>query len=166
MADLEKIEKFMQLVRQYGFGKFEIKTDEMSFKFEDVPEPVSLQPAPHAPVRPTFSSVGGGASMVPTTPATSAKQESNSAPVKESSANYKEIRSPFVGTFYASPNPGSAPFAAIGQPVRKGDTLCIVEAMKLMNEIESEYNGVLREVLIDNESPIEYDQVLFRVEIL
>jgi acetyl-CoA carboxylase biotin carboxyl carrier protein len=71
------------------------------------------------------------------------------------------VRSPFVGTYYASSSPGSDPFVTVGKAVRKGDPLCIVEAMKLMNEIEAERDGVIAEILVQNEQPVEYDQVLF-----
>jgi acetyl-CoA carboxylase biotin carboxyl carrier protein len=69
-----------------------------------------------------------------------------------------------VGTFYSSPEPGSPAFAAVGQRVTKGQVVCIIEAMKIMNEIESEFDGVVREVLADNAHPVEYGQVLFRVD--
>ena len=71
------------------------------------------------------------------------------------------ILSPFVGTFYRAPAPDAAPFADIGQRVTKGQTLCIVEAMKLMNEIESEVDGVVREILVENAQPVEFGQELF-----
>jgi acetyl-CoA carboxylase biotin carboxyl carrier protein len=79
-------------------------------------------------------------------------------------SNLKQIKSPMVGTFYRSPAPGSEPFAEIGQSVAVGQTVCIVEAMKLMNEIGSDFNGVIRRVLTENGQPVEYGQPLFLVE--
>lgn len=79
-------------------------------------------------------------------------------------SNLKQIKSPMVGTFYRSPAPGSEPFTEVGQPVAVGQTVCIVEAMKLMNEIGSDYNGVIRRVLTENGQPVEYGQPLFLVE--
>ncbi len=79
-------------------------------------------------------------------------------------SNLKQIKSPMVGTFYRSPAPGSEPFTEIGQPVTVGQTVCIVEAMKLMNEIGSDYNGVIRRVLTENGQPVEYGQPLFLIE--
>jgi acetyl-CoA carboxylase biotin carboxyl carrier protein len=76
----------------------------------------------------------------------------------------KEVRSPMVGTFYAQPEPGAEPYVRIGTRVTSGQTVCIIEAMKIMNEIEAEVTGVVREVLVDDASPVEYGQVLFRVD--
>ena len=77
---------------------------------------------------------------------------------------HREVRSPFVGTFYRSSSPGAEPFVQPGKVVQKGDTLCIVEAMKLMNEIEAECSGTVVDVLVENEQPVEYNQVLFRIK--
>jgi acetyl-CoA carboxylase biotin carboxyl carrier protein len=76
----------------------------------------------------------------------------------------KEIKSPMVGTFYASPEPGAEPYIRVGQRVTTGQTVCIVEAMKIMNEIEAELSGVIREVCVEDATPVEYGQVLFRVD--
>ena len=78
-------------------------------------------------------------------------------------SNFKEITSPFVGTFYASSSPDSDPFAKIGDKISQGQVLCIVEAMKIMNEIESEVTGEIVEICVDNETYVEFGQVLFRV---
>jgi acetyl-CoA carboxylase biotin carboxyl carrier protein len=75
-----------------------------------------------------------------------------------------EVKSPMVGTFYGSPEPGSKPYVSEGSRVQKGQILCIIEAMKIMNEIESEYDGVIRGVLVEDSHPVEYGQVLFRVD--
>jgi acetyl-CoA carboxylase biotin carboxyl carrier protein len=79
-------------------------------------------------------------------------------------SNLKQIKSPMVGTVYRAPAPGSEPFVDVGQPVAVGQTVCIVEAMKLMNEIGSDFSGVIRRVLIENGQPVEYGQPLFLVE--
>jgi acetyl-CoA carboxylase biotin carboxyl carrier protein len=76
----------------------------------------------------------------------------------------KEIQSPMVGTFYAAPEPGAEPYVRVGQRVTPGQTVCIVEAMKIMNEIEAEVSGVVREVCVEDAQPVEYGQVLFRVD--
>ena len=81
-----------------------------------------------------------------------------------SNAGLTEVTSPIVGTFYAAASPESAPFVEVGQRVMAGDVLCIVEAMKVMNEIESEFNGIVREITTSNGQPVEFGQVLFRVE--
>ncbi len=69
-----------------------------------------------------------------------------------------------VGTYYSSPEPGAKQYVAVGERIAKGQTLCIIEAMKIMNEIESEFDGVVREILVDNAQPVEYGQVLFRID--
>jgi acetyl-CoA carboxylase biotin carboxyl carrier protein len=75
-----------------------------------------------------------------------------------------DVKSPMVGTFYKSPEPGAKAYVAVGDRVSKGQILCIIEAMKIMNEIESEYSGVVREVLADDAQPVEYGQVLFKID--
>ena len=75
-----------------------------------------------------------------------------------------EIKSPMPGTFYSSPDPESAPFVNIGDNVNAGDTICILEAMKIMNEIQAEESGIVEEILVDNSSPVEFDQVLFKLK--
>ncbi len=111
------------------------------------------------------------------------KSSSNKAPVKSSTAsevlesideeveikeevkkNLKEIKSPMIGTFYRSPNPESPSFVEPGDKIRPGQTVCIIEAMKLFNEIESEISGTIVEILVDNATPVEFDQPLFLVE--
>ena len=79
--------------------------------------------------------------------------------------NQKTIPSPFVGTFYRSSNPNSAPYVKDGQSVKKGDTLCIIEAMKLMNEIESDFNGKIVRILVENGQPVEFSEPLFIIEV-
>ncbi|MGH7690926.1 MAG: acetyl-CoA carboxylase biotin carboxyl carrier protein, partial [Gemmatimonadaceae bacterium] len=75
-----------------------------------------------------------------------------------------EVKSPMVGTFYHSPEPGAKPYVSVGARVSKGQVLCIIEAMKIMNEIESEYAGVVKEILVEDSQPVEYGQALFRID--
>ena len=75
-----------------------------------------------------------------------------------------EVKSPMVGTFYGAPEPGAKPYVSVGDRVQKGKTLCIIEAMKIMNEIESEYAGVVKDILAQDAQPVEYGQVLFRID--
>ncbi len=83
--------------------------------------------------------------------------------IKVQNTNYKEITSPIVGVFYQAANPDKPPFVKVGDKVTKGQTLCIIEAMKLMNEIESEFDGEIVEILVRNEQPVEYGQPLFKI---
>jgi acetyl-CoA carboxylase biotin carboxyl carrier protein len=86
------------------------------------------------------------------------------SPAPSPASSLKEIKSPMVGTFYAAPEPGAEPYVRVGQRVAAGQTVCIVEAMKIMNEIEAELGGVIREISVDDSTPVEYGQVLFRVD--
>ncbi|MGB9677138.1 MAG: acetyl-CoA carboxylase biotin carboxyl carrier protein [Candidatus Ratteibacteria bacterium] len=79
--------------------------------------------------------------------------------------NIVYVKSPLVGTFYRAPSPTSKPFVEVGESVKKGDVLCIVEAMKVMNEIKSEYDGIVKEILVENGKPVEYGQVLFILQV-
>ncbi len=94
-------------------------------------------------------------------PSSEEKQESSSEP---SSGKYVEIKSPMIGTFYRSANPDSPAFVQVGDKVEKGSPVCIIEAMKLFNEIESEISGTVVKVLVDNSTPVEYDQPLFLID--
>jgi acetyl-CoA carboxylase biotin carboxyl carrier protein len=98
----------------------------------------------------------------PALPASAASPVS-AAPAVSAPKGGKEITSPMVGTFYASNTPGGAPLASVGTSVKAGQVLCIIEAMKIMNEIESDVSGVIEEVCVQNETPVEYGTVLFRL---
>jgi acetyl-CoA carboxylase biotin carboxyl carrier protein len=94
-----------------------------------------------------------------------AKEKIERKEEKKEGNNIAEIKTPIVGTFYRAPSPDSEPFVDIGSQIRKGDTLCIVEAMKSMNEIESEVDGIIKEILAENGKMVEYDQTLFKVKV-
>ena len=110
---------------------------------------------------PTIAPAAPGSIAVPPAGQAGGTPESSPAPA---GAGLKEIRSPMVGTFYAQPEPGAEPYVRVGSRVTSGQTVCIIEAMKIMNEIEAEVTGVVREVLVDDASPVEYGQVLFKVD--
>ncbi len=103
--------------------------------------------------------------MAPMMPAVAAPLTPAPAEPVETPANIVEIRSPMVGTFYRSPSPDAEPYIKVGDSIEPGKVLCIVEAMKLMNEIEAEVSGKITEIPAENTQPVEYDQVLFRVEV-
>ncbi len=111
----------------------------------------------------------GGVAAAPALPASVAAAASHAVatPAEHASpavSSLKEIRSPMVGTFYAQPEPGAEPYVRVGSRVSVGQTVCIIEAMKIMNEIEAEVGGVIREVCVDDTSPVEYGQALYRVD--
>ncbi|MCB0283748.1 MAG: acetyl-CoA carboxylase biotin carboxyl carrier protein [Calditrichae bacterium] len=155
--DLKEIRQLIKMVETAEITEFEIEEKgnkiriSKSFPANSQPEmhimpammPQMQQSAPAMPAQAAAS------------PATEAKK------VKE---NIIEVRSPMVGTFYRAPSPDSDPYTEIGKSVKPGDTLCIVEAMKLMNEIEAEVSGKITEILAENGQPVEYNQVLFLVE--
>lgn len=101
--------------------------------------------------------------MVPAAaaPAPAAAPAAEAAPAAPAAPQGHVVKAPMVGTFYRAPNPGAAPFAEVGQSVKEGDALCIIEAMKLMNEIEADKTGVIKEILIENGEPVEFGQPLF-----
>ena len=97
-------------------------------------------------------------------PAASASAPAEAPAPAPAPSTLKEIRSPMVGTFYKAPEPGADPYVSVGTRVAPGQTVCIIEAMKIMNEIEAEFAGVVREVLVNDTTPVEYGQVLYRVD--
>ena len=152
--DLVEIEKAIQLMKRYGLTEFEWQNGEAAIRLtqatgQPVVAPVSYQPQTVVPFP---------------MPARKADQNSSDDKEKEKSSKGFELRSPFVGTYYGAPSPGADPFVTVGKRVRKGDTLCIVEAMKLMNEIEAERDGVITKICVDNEQPVEFNQLLFLIE--
>ena len=102
--------------------------------------------------------------MAPVAPVAPAAKAAPAAEPASSGKKTVDIKSPMIGTFYRSGNPDSPPFVSVGDKVSKGQTVCIIEAMKLFNEIESEVSGTVVKVMAENSSPVEYDQVLFVVE--
>jgi acetyl-CoA carboxylase biotin carboxyl carrier protein len=102
---------------------------------------------------------------VPTAPAADSTSGTVEVPKAEpAKSKYLEVKSPMVGTYYSAPEPGAKPYLAVGDRISKGQIVCIIEAMKIMNEIESEFDGVVKEILAQNAHPVEYGQVLLRVD--
>jgi acetyl-CoA carboxylase biotin carboxyl carrier protein len=113
----------------------------------------------------TRTTQGGLVSMPMAMPATMPTMAvAPAGPAAAPAAALKEIKSPMVGTYYAAPEPGAEPYVRVGQRVTAGQTVCIVEAMKIMNEIEAEVAGVIREICVEDAQPVEYGQVLYRVD--
>jgi acetyl-CoA carboxylase biotin carboxyl carrier protein len=149
--DIAKIRELVELVSASGVAELEVETDDLSVRVRNViSEPVAA-PAPTV----MAATAAPQASATPEAPATAAP-----APA----SNHRDVTSPIVGTFYRSPEPGSPPFVEVGAQVRAGQTLCIVEAMKVMNEIEAEFAGTVREICVEDGQPVEAEAVLFRIE--
>jgi acetyl-CoA carboxylase biotin carboxyl carrier protein len=164
MIDLRYVKKLIEMIDESTVDSIEITTDKgMKIRLSKSPQQrgaVSVAaPIPVPTViaaAPARVSPADGVSAVPE-PAESPRAEPAKSPGLE-------VKSPMVGTFYGSPEPGAKPYVGVGDRVQKGQVLCIIEAMKIMNEIESEYSGVIREVLVQNAQPVEYGQVLFRID--
>ena len=162
MIDLEFLQALIRTIDESGIDSIEIErggTRVRVSKTPDAPAISAIQgPAIAAPAYPAPPDVSGPVA----TPVEASESSEVSADAPAS--NLVDITSPMVGTFYRSASPDSEPYVAVGASVSEGDTLCIIEAMKLMNELESETGGVIREICVENAEPVEYGQVLFRVE--
>ena len=155
--DLRKLKTLIDLVAESSISELEITEAEGRVRIVKAPPP-SAQPAPVAQVVQIPASQPAAAAQAPAA-AAPAQQAAASAPSRG-----KTVKSPMVGTLYRAPNPEADPFVTVGSTVKVGDTLCIIEAMKLMNEIESEFAGTVVEILVENGQPIEYGQPLFVIE--
>jgi len=151
----QEIEELIRLVEESQIAELEVARGRTRIRI--------AKGAAHLPVAPVLS-VPSVAPVTALSPVGNPAAESAAAEA-ELASNLKQIKSPMVGTFYRAPAPGSEPFVDVGQPVAVGQTVCIVEAMKLMNEIGSDFSGVIRRILIENGQPVEYGQPLFLVEI-
>ena len=154
--DLRKIKKLMELLEESGIAEIEVKEGEESIKLSRNVNTSNSLPVQHVMQQPIIQSDN---MMQQTTPVTADSNTKTSNEEKRLTVN-----SPMVGTFYASPSPESKPFVTVGQTVKKGDTLCILEAMKMMNQVQAESDCKIIEVLIDNAEPVEFDQPLFIIE--
>ncbi len=160
--DLNKIKQVVDLMKKSDLSEFEIQDQEFKLRIKrdahgriaSAPATVASAPAP-APVAP--QAVAAPVAAVPATPSTPA------APVVD--PNIKTINSPMVGTFYATPSPENPPFVAVGSPVKVDTVVCIIEAMKVMNEIPAEVAGTVVECLVANGTSVEFGQPLFRVKV-
>ena len=143
--DLNQVRELVKLVEDSRIDEIEITSDGDTIRIRKTP------PAPAAYSAPAVSA----------NPFAEAAAPAPDAATDPSVAGLKELRSPVVGTFYGSPSPEAPPFVSVGDHVTAGQTVCIVEAMKVMNEIEAEFAGVIRRILVENSSPVEAESVLF-----
>ena len=150
--DIRKVKKLIELLEESGISEIEISEGEESVRISRYPKPgtVSATAAPVAPAAP----LAAPAAQAPTPAA-----EPAAPPVRG-----PQVTAPMVGTFYSGPAPGAKPFVEIGTEVKPGDTLCVIEAMKMMNQIESEFAGRVVSILVENGSPVEFGQPLFVIE--
>jgi len=151
--DLEKLRKIIELFNEGGLTGLVIKGDEDGFEELELKRELTAAPAP-APVVP--------APVASTQP--EAPTPAEPVPVPSGDEELVYVVAPLVGTFYASPSPESPAYVKVGDRVDKGTVVCIVEAMKVMNEIESEYAGTIVKVMVENAQPVEYGQQMFAIK--
>jgi acetyl-CoA carboxylase biotin carboxyl carrier protein len=160
MIDLRYVKKLVEMLDESSVDSIEISSDKgMKIRISKTPQqrgavqmtaPVAL-PALLPPAAPPVGQ--GGANATPA-----------ELPLVEKKSKFLEVKSPMVGTYYGAPEPGAKPYLTVGDRIGKGQIVCIIEAMKIMNEIESEFDGVVKEILAQNAHPVEYGQVLLRID--
>ncbi len=155
--DIRKIKKLIELLESSDIAEIKITEGEDMVHISRYGTQAAPVPTPAQYVAPPMSAPVAQANMV----ASAAEQEK---PAAEPVISGKIIRSPMVGTFYAAPAPDSEDFVKIGDHVNSGDTVCIIEAMKMFNRIEAEFSGEVKEILVESGQPVEYDQPLFLIE--
>ena len=153
-----EIRDLIDFISKSGLNEVNIETNELKLSVKREPDQKVFKSTPVIAPMAAAPAVATAPVAAPVAP--------KAAPAAEAASGKKtlEIKSPMIGTFYRSGNPDSPPFVSVGDKVTKGQTVCIIEAMKLFNEIESEVSGTIVKVLAENASPVEYDQALFIVE--
>jgi len=162
--DFKQIQELIKIVGKSELSELSIEQDKFKITLKKAVNPVMVQ----QPLRP--APVEYAPAQTPSAPENGGSAEFNDLPAppkKEKTADngkYITIKSPMVGTFYRSPSPDKEPFVKVGDIIHKGDHICIIEAMKLFNEIESEFEGKVVKVVAEDASPVEYEQALFLIE--
>lgn len=153
--DLDQLKQVLSLAQEHGVAELEVEQEGVRIRVRrDVAPAVAAHPHAPAPVTATVASTAMTAGPMPVGPADTPA---------DTDVELAVVKSPIVGTFYRSPEPGAAPFADIGATVKKGQVLCIIEAMKLMNEIDSEYDGEIVNVYVESGQPVQYGERLFAI---
>ena len=164
--DLDEIKQILDLVREHELSEFEIEHEGLRLKVRKESNGAHLVSLPSPVVPAVVTAAVGG---VPASPAPVAASGAGAAPAAaadaaaDSEIELAVVKSPIVGTFYRSPEPGAASFVDIGSAVKKGQVLCIIEAMKLMNEIDSEYDGEIVNVYVESGQSVQYGERLFAI---
>ncbi|RJS94654.1 acetyl-CoA carboxylase biotin carboxyl carrier protein [Salinisphaera sp. Q1T1-3] len=158
--DIRKLKKLIELVEDSGIAELEITEGEESVRIGRY-APAASQPAP-APAQYAVGAPAAAGTPAPAAPSDDAGAAST--PAQDDTPSGHVVRSPMVGTFYRAPAPDAKSFVEVGDTVGPNDTLCIIEAMKMLNQIEGEVSGEIAEILVENGQPVEYDQPLFVVK--
>jgi acetyl-CoA carboxylase biotin carboxyl carrier protein len=161
MIDLRYVKKLVEMLDESSVDSIEISSDKgMKIRISKTPQQRGAMQVAAPMAMPAL--LPAAAPAVASAEASAATVE---VPKLEApKPKYLEVKSPMVGTYYGAPEPGAKPYLSVGDRISKGQILCIIEAMKIMNEIESEFDGVVKEILAQNAHPVEYGQVLFRID--
>lgn len=167
-TDLNYIKKLLKILESGEINEIEIEEEGTRVRVvKSKPQEMAV-PAPqvvtYAAPPPMMQQAPQASAPAAQTPAAKTEEKKETSPVSASGKDLIEVRSPIVGTFYRAPSPNADPYVSVGSQVSKGNVLCIIEAMKLMNEIECEVEGKISKILVENAQPVEYNQVLFLVE--
>ena len=152
--DIRKIKKLIEMLETSGIAELEITEGEESVRISRYGQPPPMPAIPYPPQAYNISAPAPAA----------AAPAAEAAPAAKSAPDGKIIRSPMVGTFYNAPAPDADPFVKLGDDIKAGDTVCIIEAMKMFNRIEADFGGKIVEILVENGQPVEYDEPLFVVK--
>ena len=165
MIDLRYVKKLIDIIDESTVDSIEITSDKgLKIRISKSPQQRgAVQVAAPMPI-PTLVPAVVAAGRVSPAQGVPVVAEPEVAAAESAKSAALDVKSPMVGTFYKSPEPGSKPYVAVGDRVKKGQIVCIIEAMKIMNEIESEFAGVVREILVEDAQPVEYGQALFRID--
>lgn len=161
--DIEDLKQLIEFLKQYQIAEFDLDRGDLKIRLKFNEQPTAQ--AGLGDLARLLSSAPAHLPMAAPPVAYPAAPAAPTAPIEDPDAGLHIVKSPIVGTFYASPSPGASPFVATGDRVEKGQVICIVEAMKLMNEIESDASGEIVKCLVSNGQPIEFGQPLFSVRL-
>lgn len=160
--DIREIQNLIKFVAKSGATEVKLEMDDFKITIKTTTEsgaPETTTYVQHIPVSQPMQQAAA-----PQAPAAPAAPQAPAAGVADDNSKYITIKSPIIGTLYRKPSPDKAPFVEVGSTISKGDVVCVIEAMKLFNEIESEVSGKIVKVLVDDASPVEFDQPLFLVD--
>ncbi len=168
MIDLRYVKKLIEMMDGSSVDSVEITSDKgMKIRISKTPQQRGTVQIPTPVPMPALMPAGlptNSARLTPAEGTTAVAEPEAPARAEPPKTKLLEVKSPMVGTFYSAPEPGAKPYVAVGSRIAKGQILCIIEAMKIMNEIESEFSGVITEVTVQDAHPVEYGQVLFRID--
>ncbi len=162
MIDLRFVKKLVDMIDASSVDSIEISSDKgMKIRISKTSQQrANVQLAPQM----QMPQMVAAPAMAPAETSAESASLKEAAKVETAKSRWLEVKSPMVGTYYSSPEPGAKPYLTVGERIAKGQILCIIEAMKIMNEIESEFDGVVTEISAQNSHPVEYGQVLFRID--